>query len=348
MKGGMEKHIYNLSVFQSKIHEVTIFYNQGSPLSTNDVQILPSLKVNKIKPQFLGILIFYMTLLYKLFIRHEKYDVIHIHGDWSSLVFSRLLKKITKACIIVFSYHGMIQDNKFKRHLLKSNLKKTDIIFATGYDSTVAIKNLIQKEIYFQPSGINGIFFIKSNKNIKKVNFHVVTVANLVKVKNLELVISIAQKLPDIDFSIVGKGDEEESLKKSIIKKNIKNVTLMGYKSHEEVKELYDSSDCFLLTSLAEGTPTSALEAMASGLPIITSNAGGIEHIVQTGINGFVAYDYRPETYIDYIKTLVNSPELCKKISSLNREIAKDFKWTKVAESITTKTIDCYNKKTKH
>lgn len=345
--GGMEKHIRYLSLLQNRTHEVTIFYNRGESVSVRDEQILKKIKLDRISPQFIRIFIFYISIITKLIFKKKKFDVVHIHGDWSSLLFSSMLKRITNSKIIVFTYHGMVTNSKFHEKVLSIFAKGADLIFATGNDAVLKIKNLARKDVIFQPSGINDIFFIQSLKVPKSKSFRIITVANLVKVKNLELVILIAEKLPSISFEIVGTGPEKEKLDNMILEKKLNNITLLGYKSHEEVKELYDSSDCFLLTSIAEGTPTSALEAMACGQPIISSNAGGIDHIIKGGENGFVAYGYDPETYVNFIKRLVESPELCSTISEKNRLKAEDYRWENVAGNITAKTLECYNKKMK-
>ena len=67
LKGGMEKHIYFLSRLQSKQNEVTVFYNQGDRITDNDVQILPNFRVDKLKPQFLCVILFHISSILKLF-----------------------------------------------------------------------------------------------------------------------------------------------------------------------------------------------------------------------------------------------------------------------------------------
>ena len=62
---------------------------------------------------------------------------------------------------------------------------------------------------------------------------------------------------------------------------NIDNVILLGFKNTEEIITLMDNSFAFLLTSFSEGTPTSILEACSRGLPIVTSNVGGIKSIIK-------------------------------------------------------------------
>lgn len=345
IKGGMEKHIYHLSKFQSKDNEVSIFFNQGDPVTLNDKKIFPLIKFYKIRPLFVGVFIFYISIIFKLLFDRKKFDVIHIHGDWSSLVFIKALKKLTKAKIVVFTSHGIITKSYTHRKFLPMTLKNVDLIFTTGHESGGIVQKMVDKQVIIQPSGINDIFF-KSSENINKnEKFSVVTVANLVPIKNIHLILEIAKDLPDTEFIIVGDGPEKEFHHNTIKINNLKNVKSLGYKSAEEIKKIYDESDCFLLTSFAEGTPTSALEAMTSGLPIVTSNAGGISNIIIDGINGFVIDNFEKENYINKLKLINKNSELRKIIYWNNKEISENFRWDKVADRITRLTKECLDEK---
>lgn len=339
LPGGMENHIYYLTKFQNIRNNVTVFYNQGNPISLNDKKIIPFIKLYKLKPMFIGTFIFYFLVIFKLAFLKKKFDVIHIHGGWCSLVFVKILKKITKSNKIVFTNHGLITNSFQHRYLLPKFLSDVDLIFSTGYESARILNERTSKNIFIQPSGVDEVFYKANNRSRENKNFNVVTVANLVPVKNLILVIEIAKKLIDVNFFIIGQGSEKDNLMNKINEYGLSNVKILGHKSLEEIKDIHDNSDCFLFTSLAEGTPTSILEAMASGLPIVSSNAGGIDKIVLNNINGFVINNYEKDNYIKAIELLKNDINLRKKIFLINKEVAKKFIWENVANNITQLTI---------
>jgi glycosyltransferase involved in cell wall biosynthesis len=345
MKGGMEKHIYFLTKFQNISDEVTVFFNQGDAISSNDEKILPCIKLYKIKPLFIGVFIFYFLIIFKLLFNRKKFDSIHIHGDWSALVFIRIIKKLTQAKIVAFTSHGLITNSYTHRKFLPMSLQNVDLIFTTGHESAGIVQKMVNKQVIIQPSGINNIFFKASEKHFENDKFTLVTVANLVPVKNINLILEIAKNLPDIKFLIVGEGPEKEMHENAIKSNKLKNVKLVGFKSPVEIKKIYNESDCFLLTSLAEGTPTSALEAMTSGLPIVASNAGGLNNIVIDCINGFVIDNYEIKNYVDKIKLIRDNIELRKTIYHNNKEISENFRWDKVAHRITSLIKECMNDK---
>lgn len=346
IKGGMEKHVYFLTKFQNIENSATVFFNQGNAITYKDKKILPIVKFYKIRPLFIGVFLFYIFTVIKLLIRKKQFDVIHIHGDWSSLVFIGVLKKLTGAKKIIYTNHDTITNNFQHRKLLPLGLKNVDLIFTTGYESSCVIKKFFpEKKIIFQHSGVNDVFYNSSIKKFANERFIVVTVANLVPKKNINLILEIAIDLPEIEFFIVGDGPERVILQNTILQNNLKNVKLFGFKSAEEIKKIYDESDCFLLTSFAEGTPTSALEAMTSGLPILTSNAGGINNIITDGVNGYVIHNFEKQNYVNKLKLIKDNIELRKKIYCNNKDISENFKWEIVAERITVLTKECFYEK---
>lgn len=345
LKGGMEKHIYQLTNYQAENgHFVKVFFNDGEKISQNDEKIC-KLKLHRWKPQFLGMFVFYFLIVLKLCLKKQQFDIIHIHGDWSSLLFVKLLKKLTNAKMVVLSLHDQLTQKYTHQKLLPSLVQGIDLIFSTGYDTAKELEKLSGKKVIVQPSGINEIFFEEYEKKYENDRFTIVTVANLFPKKNIELVLEIAKELKECKFVIVGDGSHRAVLENIIKIQNISTVELVGFKSAVKVREYYQQSDCYLLTSFAEGTPTSALEAMACGLPIISSNAGGLGNIVKEYENGFVISDFDKSRYIQMLQLLQNDIGLRKKMFESNKKLAENYRWDNVAENITNKMKEVLNEK---
>lgn len=345
LKGGMEKHIYNLTKLQIRDnHFVKVFFNDGEEISQNDEKIC-KLKLHRLKPQIIGFFIFYFLIVFKLLLKKQKFDIIHIHGDWSSLLFIKLLKKFTNAKLVVLSLHDQLTSKYNHQKLLPKLVQDVDLIFSTGYDTANELEKLSGKKVIVQPSGINEIFFQEFEKSFESKSFTVITVANLFPKKNIEFVLKIAQELKECRFVVVGEGTHREVLENIIQENKITNVELVGFKTPEQVREYYQKSDCYLLTSFAEGTPTSALEAMACGLPIVSSNAGGLGNIVKEKENGFIIDNFDKNKYIEKINFLKNNRNLIERIFKNNRCLSQNFKWINVAENITRNIEKVLNEK---
>lgn len=123
--------------------------------------------------------------------------------------------------------------------------------------------------------------------NLPEKGFYFGIVARLKKAKShnilLEAFSGVAKSTPDAFLVIVGDGPLENELKKLTEDLNImSNVFFLGRKNHEEVPEVLRTLDCFVHPSLREGLGVAILEAMASGLPVISTRVDGIIEIFNT------------------------------------------------------------------
>jgi glycosyltransferase involved in cell wall biosynthesis len=93
----------------------------------------------------------------------------------------------------------------------------------------------------------------------------------------------------DIQFVIAGRGTAEKKLKKQVKKLGLQDaVTFVGFIPNEDVPELYDIAECFVIASTTETQSIVTMEAMASGLPIVAANALALPELVKDGENGFL------------------------------------------------------------
>jgi glycosyltransferase involved in cell wall biosynthesis len=341
--GGMENHIRYLSQYQKdQGNEVSLFFNQGEKISSKDVQILSWIPLHRIKPQFPGIVFFYMGIILHLLLRKKRVDCIHIHGDWSSLVFARIIKKLTRSKKTIFSFHGSAEHyTKVKKHLLTRLAKQADEVFCTGFNSYMVLKH--HPGAIFQPSGIDPVFFEKKTVG-KNEKITIITVARLNKVKNLGTVTSIAANFPQYGFVIAGDGPEREAIESLIKIKGLKNISLPGHFDKHALVDLMQSAHVFLLCSYEEGTPTAALEAMACGLPVVCSDAGGLSNLLEHRKHGIIVSNPEDvEGFCNAIQQLADFPDRMESMGRTNREFAKEFSWSSVGKKISEKMLDAKN-----
>ena len=334
--GGMEKHISALSQEQLKAgHQVTIFYNTGDPVSSNDIAITPFLNLSAIKPAFLSAILFYFLVIIKIIKEGVRADVVHIHGDWGHLCLAGLVKKMVKARCLAFSVHGELSEQGWRHELLRYFIKPVDVMFATGFFSYKVLSNISTVPCYFQPSGIDDRLLsrashvIATEKSVSKRSV-ILSVCNYKKVKNIDFIILLASIMLEYDFEIIGDGEERQKLQDKINLLGLSNIVLLGGKYGDELASFYEKADLFLLTSFREGTPTAVLEALTFGLPVVTSNAGGISYFLEKYPQAKVIADFESEQYVAAIKFFLEN-------SFEKIENTKVFSWAYIAESITEK-----------
>lgn len=145
-------------------------------------------------------------------------------------------------------------------------------------------------------------------------------------------------------LSIAGDGPELLNLKKYCESKKRDDVTFLGYVSGEEKIRTYQNADLFCFLSYTEGMPNAVLEAMAMGLPVVSSDAGGLKDILQHKKTGVVLKvnseapeksKFSSKLVASEIDTLIRNPEKLGVISKYNRLYAlKTFSTSIVASRL--------------
>jgi glycosyltransferase involved in cell wall biosynthesis len=98
----------------------------------------------------------------------------------------------------------------------------------------------------------------------------------------------IQQQVPDAALTVVGYGSQREMLENLKDELKLRNISFIGRIDHEDIYQHYSASDIFLNASRVDNQPLSIIEAFACGLPVVTTNAGGIPYMVTDGETGFV------------------------------------------------------------
>ena len=103
----------------------------------------------------------------------------------------------------------------------------------------------------------------------------------------------------------------------------IKNVDFLGNVTGDDLIQAFTSADVYVLPSHSEGMPTTVLEAMAFGLPIVSRPVGGLKDFFQENIMGYLIEGLEPKDYAVKLESLLNDKETCKLIGEYNHEYAK-------------------------
>lgn len=130
---------------------------------------------------------------------------------------------------------------------------------------------------------------------------------------------------------IVGEGNLEQQLKGLSRQLGVADVvSFRGYIEHSRLPDIYASSDIFVLPSLNEGMSNTILEAMACGLPIITTDTGGSKELING--NGIVLPIQAPQAIADAITELIKNAETRKRMGQRCRELSDELSWGKVTD----------------
>jgi len=130
-----------------------------------------------------------------------------------------------------------------------------------------------------------------------------------------------------------GTGDSEESLRRTVRALGLDDsVDLLGYVPRERLPALYRSADLFALNSYNESMSIATLEALASGLPAVVTDVGGMDQLILPGKNGFVVPVGARTELADALEKLCTSPALRAEFSAAARLHALQFDWSSTAQ----------------
>jgi glycosyltransferase involved in cell wall biosynthesis len=157
----------------------------------------------------------------------------------------------------------------------------------------------------------------------------VVSVGRLARVKGFEYLIEAVSRLAGITLAIIGDGELRPELER-LVEGSSARVLLTGPMSHERVAQALAAADVVVVPSVVDNrgrvdaTTSTALEALASGRPLIASIVGGIPEVVRDGENGLLVPQKDPAALAAAIERLRAEPELRQRLSRKARGYALD------------------------
>ncbi|MBK1644858.1 hypothetical protein CKO25_09395 [Thiocapsa imhoffii] len=228
-----------------------------------------------------------------------KVDLVHLQTSqgWSfrRLVFFYLISSAIRKKVI-WHVHGSTFDNYY---IKSSGIEKKLIRYAlTNRSSVIALSNSWKErlQVIAPKSDIrvirNGIILDKYRSVRKETHrpFVVTFLGRLGVRKGTYDLIHAIELLKDlnINFKLAGDGDIQKCSREILSRGLNDKVEIRTWLDPDSVVSVLKSSDLYVLPSYDEGLPMGILEAMASGLPIVSTNVGGIPEAVESGVNGLL------------------------------------------------------------
>ena len=282
----------------------------------------------------------------KKLIENGDYDIVHCHTPNASVITRLVCRKNRKknGLKVFYTAHGFhFYKGAPKRNWMiyypieKFCSRFTDkLITINKEDFELAKCKFKAKEVHYVPGvGIDLSKFenVQVDRSAKRREigvpedcFLLLSVGELNENKNHQVIIRAIAKLSDEDihYAIVGSGDKKEFLLELARKLGVEEqVHLLGYR--KDIPELDYVSDVFCFPSHREGLGIAAVEAMACGLPIITSNVHGINDYSENGITGYKCSPNDVDGFEKAICQLISNNTMCVNMSKNNVILAKKY-----------------------
>ena len=202
----------------------------------------------------------------------------------------------------------------------------------------LALKTSPNQKIDIIYNGVDTDFFCPPKKKETNTKFTIISTGRL------NYLINALNGVANTKLILIGDGNQKESLQALAQSKNV-NVEFLGKLEHKQIAKQLQQADLFALTSLNEGMSNAVLEAMASGLPILSTNVGGATELISD--NGFLIEPANETAINEVITTYLRTPELLTTHGQQSRKKALEMKWSNVAKKYLTeyKKVISNNKK---
>ncbi|MBZ0304246.1 MAG: glycosyltransferase family 1 protein [Anaerolineae bacterium] len=158
------------------------------------------------------------------------------------------------------------------------------------------------------------------------------SVGRLAPEKQVEQILPVLDAVPNTHLAIVGDGPHRPKLEEVFAGRS---VTFTGYKSGVELSRAFASADMFLFpSSPIETFGLVAAEALASGIPVVSSNVGGVPEIIEPGVNGYMFEPNDTAAMVAQVRELAENPERRRAMGHAAREAMCARSWAEVMNEL--------------
>jgi glycosyltransferase involved in cell wall biosynthesis len=252
----------------------------------------------------------------------------------------------------------LVSFNGFLRFFEESMLHRARKIIAVSHFTKWELTNyykIPQSKIRVIHNGVDTNKFkpapdkrkVKKELGFNPDDLAIVSVGRLYARKGLFTLIesmpAVIKRFPNAKFIISGKGqsDEMHKLNTHAEKLGVKNnIIFTGYYPDKKLPKLYQAADVFAFSTFYEHHPFAILEALSTGLPVVTTTVGGIPETIKSGKNGFLVEPFNSRLFSDRILYLLEHPAEAAEMGALARKtVEENYDWSIVVKD----AIQVYN-----
>ena len=287
--------------------------------------------------------------------KEGKFDVIHAH-DWLVAYAAKALKESFEIPLVATIHateagrnsgihnpdQRYVNDTEWmltyeaSEVIVNSKFMKNDLqrLFGLPYEKINVVSNGINTTVY---NGLERDYDFRRQYAMDNEKI-ILFMGRLVFEKGVQHLISAMPKIldgyHDAKLVIAGKGGMTDALKAQVEAMGLSNkVCFAGYLNAKQVSKMYKCADISVFPSTYEPFGIVALEAMLAGTPTVVSDVGGLNEIVEHGVDGMKSYAGNPNSLADSILELLLNPALCDKITKkAKQKVKNEYNWAKIAQ----------------
>lgn len=248
-------------------------------------------------------------------LKKHRYDVIHFEFSGLAVAYSGVFHELKNR--IVVSCRGTAEKVKMltqpgRAEKLSEVFRAVDAVHCVSEDMASTIAPYCSREkIFVNRPSVDAKVFQRAKPYTPGVKFNILSIGRFTFQKGYLLgllaIKELSLKGANFNWTIVGDGPQLEELQYHIDAMKLGGcVKLPGKKSRDEIVSLYNDADIFFLPSVYEGIANVCLEAMSMELPVVATKSGGMEEVIEHGLNGMLAEVYDHQQMAEHLYALYN------------------------------------------
>lgn len=355
--GGTEKHMFELGRRLARTEEIHVVTSklEGTP----EFEVIQGIKIHRLRTWHLKMPFIYpppmplamgvMQKIIELDKEHD-FDAFNLHGRWFPAYNMVVDYANKKGKLMVLTLHnqrpigisrtiatfGKLYEMVIGREVLRNVDRIISVSAAAKKD--IMLYGLAGEKITVIHNGVDVNFYKPSPPILRKkykdgCDNLLMFVGRIIQQKGLGYLMAampdVLKEFPSTKLVIVGKGKQLGEIKSAVKRRGLENsVIFPGFVDESQMPSLYSSADIFVLPSLWEVLPIALLEALACGVPLAASDAGGNPEIVENGKNGFIFKRADKDAIVQSLTAMLADKNKMLEMGRKSREIAcRKFDW---------------------
>jgi glycosyltransferase involved in cell wall biosynthesis len=249
-------------------------------------------------------------------------QVVHLHGGRAAFFYA-LASADAPAVYSVHGYHFLPKQPTWRWFAMRAERlaarRAQGLIFVSFHDAQVAKAYGILCASTQSHVIHNGIPLTETtapaSDSVESIGF----IGRLETQKDPLLFLDVVGRLPGYSATIVGGGTLESAVRARIQRGGLSDVRMLGALSHQDTLEVLSTLGVVVMTSRWEGMPILPLEAMWAGVPVVATNVGALDEVIEDGKSGLLVDSRSPDDLAEAVRRVTSDPALRERIVTEGR-----------------------------
>jgi glycosyltransferase involved in cell wall biosynthesis len=253
----------------------------------------------------------------------------HVHAHFVNVAcWVALLAAELRGLTWSFTMHGPLELDEVERHRIAEKVRRADLVVCISDFARAQLMRQVEPscwdKLHVVHCGVEPLLYAPNGDGPRPAGgpLQVVSVGRLAAMKGFPVLIDALAALgrdgPPVRLTLVGDGPDADALRAQAQRAGV-SVEFAGALSADEVARVVRRADVFCLPSFAEGVPVVLMEAMAAGLPVVSTAVMGIPELVADGVSGILVPPGRSDALAGALRTLAEDPLVRRSLGEAGR-----------------------------